>query len=395
MIWAILIPAVLYFCVILFLQNGLLKLRVGQNRNDFTFSVVIAARNEEHNIRSCLRSVFSQNIPCSNYEVIVVNDRSDDRTSEILAELKSEYRNLKVLEITETVPGISPKKNAVSKGIAASSNELVVFTDADCIVPSGWLSCIGRHFDSETGLVQGITAYRFIPGMNKLFFGLQAIDFLSHGVVAAAAIGADLPINSNANNFAFRRKTFEEIGGYGSKASRVVSGDDDLLLQRVWKSSKWKVAFMADPAGTVETNPTPTVSAAFEQRKRWGSKTVHYCAPQVALLSSVFLFYLSIALSFAGTLFDRSSLPLFISLLLVKMAGETALLVPGTRIFRKEQLRPFIPLASFIQLPMVIAAVLLGVFGRFGWKGQSFSRTVEENRSAQTESVNGIRKERM
>ncbi|MFW6245162.1 MAG: glycosyltransferase [Fibrobacterota bacterium] len=396
MIWVILIPAVLYVCVILFLQNGLLKLGAGQNRNDFSFSVVIAARNEERNIRGCIESVFSQNIPSSSYEVIVVNDRSEDSTPAILSELQSEYPNLRVVDITETVPGISPKKNAVSKGIDAAGNEIIVFTDADCIVSSGWLSAISRFFASDTGLVQGITCYRFIPGMNRIFFGLQTIDFLSHGIVAASAIGANLPINSNANNFAFRRKVFEEIGGYGNKANRVVSGDDDLLLQRVWKSGRWNVTFMADPAGTVETNPTPTVSAAFDQRKRWGSQTVHYCAPQVALLSSVFIFYLSIVLSFVVTLFDKSNLPLFLSQLLVKMAGETALLIPGTRIFRKKELRAFIPLASLVQLPMVIAAVLLGVFGRFGWKGQSFSRTVEDNRSAQTGSVvDEIRKERM
>ncbi|MFP4163002.1 MAG: glycosyltransferase [Chitinispirillaceae bacterium] len=378
--------------MILFLQKGLLKLGRGRCENSFSFSVVIAARNEEENIRACLESVFNQSIPRFRYEVIVVNDRSDDSTPEILDELKAVYENLRVVNVTRTVSGVSPKKHAVSKGIEKARNEIVVFTDADCVVPCDWLFTISRYFTSDTGLVQGITGYRYPPGMDKMFFGLQAIDFLSHGVVAAAAIGAGLPINSNANNFAFRRKAFEGIGGYGDRADRVVSGDDDLLLQRIWKSKKWKVAYMADPAGTVLTNPTPTVSAAFEQRKRWGSKTVHYCAPQVVLLSSVFLFYVAIAISFLSVFFDSSNLMLFVSMLLVKMSGEAALLLPGTRIFRKKELRPFIPLASLIQLPVVIAAVVMGVFGRFGWKGQSFSRTVEGKKAARCESSEEIRK---
>jgi hypothetical protein len=120
----------------------------------------------------------------------------------------------------------------------------------------------------------------------------------------------------------------------------------------------------------VETAPTPTPAALFEQRRRWGSVTVHYGARQIALLSAVFAFYLTIAATAAASIFSPARwLPLFLSLMLVKLTGELALMIPGTRIFRKEHLRKYIVPASIIQLPMVLAAVLFGVFGKFEWKG--------------------------
>jgi len=393
MIWILFISAVSFSCAVLFLRKGLYRLDysgrqlTGGNNNSLTFSIIISARNEERSIAECLQTVFAQEgIPPSRFEVIVIDDRSEDATPGILRGLKGQrqYENLKIITITSAPPGISPKKYAVSKGIEAASNEIIVFTDADCRVPPRWLSTIESYFMPDTCLVQGITSYSYIPGMNKLFWGLQSVDFLSHGIVAAAAIGAGLPINSNANNLAFRKSIFREIGGYGSD-SRIVSADDDQLLQRFWRARRRErpgalnraIRFMADPDGSVETAPTETAAGIFEQRKRWGSVTVHYGAGQVALLSSVFLFYLLTAFTALSALFDTSYLAVCGCMLLVKLSGETVLMLPGTRIFGKKNLRKYIPLASLVQLPVVLAAVFFGVFGRFEWKGRKLGRVMD------------------
>ena len=388
MIWIIFISALSFTAVILFLRGGIYRIEQSyatDNNNHLTYSIIIAARNEERNIAECLKTVFNQdNIQTSNFEVIVVDDRSEDKTPNILIDLKNQYDNLKIITITETPVGISPKKYAVSKGIESASNEIIVFTDADCRVPPLWLSTIDGYFTPGTAFVQGITSYTYIPDMKKLFWGLQSVDFLSHGIVAAAAIGAGLPINANANNLAFRKSVFREIGGYGSD-SRVVSADDDQLLQRFWKARRQKrsssryqeIKFMADPSGGVETAPTETIAGIFEQRKRWGSVTVHYGAGQIILLSSVFLFYLMIAFSACASISVAYFLPICVCLFFVKLSGEMVLMLPGTRIFGKKNLRKYIPLASIIQLPLVLAAVLFGVFGRFEWKGRKLGRVID------------------
>jgi len=381
----ILIVTAAFAAVIVFLRRGVYKLPyVAETDANFsgddasTFSIIVAARNEAENLPACLRSLLSQNIPTDRYEIVVADDRSTDATAQILRDAAAAHSNLRVVTVTQTPPGTSPKKHAVTTAIAASKNDIIAFTDADCVVPPTWLSAINDLFakNANTSLVQGITTYSYPLGMNRLFWGLQSVDFLSHGIISAAAITAGLPINSNANNMAFRREAFKSAGGYG-KDSNVILGDDDHLLQRVWARGMG-ITFMTDPAGAVETAPTPTVSALFEQRRRWGSVTVHYGARQIALLSAVFAFYLTIAATAVISVFSPAVyLPIFLSLMLVKLTGELALMIPGTRLFHKEHLRKYILLASIIQLPVVLAAVVSGVFGRFDWKGQKTGRTAK------------------
>ena len=367
----------LYYCgAVIFLWRGLHRLRPSGPPKSLTYSVVIAARNEEDTIGRCLDSVLGQSLPKERYEVIVVNDRSDDRTADICEEYCRRYSALSHVVIPETPPGVAPKKHAVAAGIARARNEVIALTDADCVVPADWLAVIDRNFTGETDVVQGVTAYEYAAGMGRFFFNMQAVDFLSHGVVAAAAMGAGLPLNSNANNFAFRKKAYDSAQGYGG-ARKVVSGDDDLLLQRIAQKRKGSVSFMADPAGAVITRPTPTLRGMFEQRKRWGSKTVNYGPRQVVFLSGVFLFYSGTAAAFAAGFFSPVFLTVFLAMFASKVIGEYLLMLPGTALLNQKQLRPYILPASLLQLPLVLAAVLFGVFGKFSWKGARYRRTVE------------------
>lgn len=365
-----------YSGAVFFLRRGLRRLTPSGPQQNHSYSVVIAARNEEKVIGRCLESVFSQRLPKERYEVIVVNDRSSDSTASICDAYRQRYSALSVITVNATPAGIAPKKHAVASGIARARNENIVLTDADCSVPADWLATIDRYFTGTIGLVQGITTYARPGGMNRFFFGLQAMDFLSHGIVAAAAIGAGLPLNSNANNFAFRKNAFDGVGGYGSVSQKAVSGDDDLLLQRIAGSGTWSVTFMADVAGAVTTRPAPTLRGVFEQRKRWGSKTVNYTPRQVMFLSGVFLFYCCIAASVTAGFFKPVFFLIFSLMLGIKITGEYLLLIPGTVLFNQKQLRSFILPASLLQLPLVLIAVVFGVFGKFSWKGEKFRRTV-------------------
>jgi cellulose synthase/poly-beta-1,6-N-acetylglucosamine synthase-like glycosyltransferase len=367
-----------YLASTVFLFTGLKRIHrcnADSRCYECSFSVVIAARNEEANIKACIDSVCSQTIASQRYEVIVVNDRSTDRTAEYVMRLSDKYPNVRLINIFETSEGMSPKKYAVARGIEEAQNEIIVFTDADCLVNTAWLETINSYFDDNTGLVQGRTAYLKPYGMNSIFFNMQSLDFLSHGIVSAAGIGAGFPINSNANNMAFRKKAFYETGGYGSSAG-VVSGDDDLLLQRIWKSRKWTLKYMPDKSGAVSTKPADSFHDMFEQRKRWGSKTVHYTLPQVIFLGGIFVFYLCVVSMIAASFFIHKLWPPTMTMVLIKMLGEAIIMLPGLRLFGRNELCPYIIPASFLQLPLVISAVIMGVFFRFGWKGGIYRRKI-------------------
>jgi predicted membrane-bound dolichyl-phosphate-mannose-protein mannosyltransferase len=131
---------------------------------------------------------------------------------------------------------------------------------------------------------------------------------------------------------------------------------------------------MADAAGAVRTRPTQTFPGVFEQRKRWGSKTVHYGIRQIMMLSGVFSFYCAVMALLCAGIFVRQALVISACMMLVKIAGEAILMFPGTKIMGQEGLRKYLIVGSLIQLPMVIFSVVLGVFGRFAWKDQRFKR---------------------
>ena len=365
-----------YLAATLFLARGLLRKSKPAGKPVGFFSVVIAARNEEHNIAACLASIFSQDLPENRFEVIVVNDRSTDATDAIMRDLMTRHENLRLLTITETPVGMSPKKHAVSCGVEIARGEIVVFTDADCRVPVSWLSSIEKEFESGTGMVQGITLYEKDHSVDSVLWHVQAVDFLSHGIVSAAGIGAGLPINSNANNFAFRKEAFLAVGGFGS-ASGVISGDDDLLMQRIWRSGNYCVRYMLHAGGAVTTAPSQTLAAVLEQRKRWASKTVHYQPLQAAYLGCIFLFYMMIPCLLIGGLFSRTLLLAGLAAYAIKPVGEFFLMIPGTRLFGAKALRPWILPASLIHLWMVLYAVFFGVFGKFEWKGERFGRVAK------------------
>lgn len=369
----------LYLTATAFLYSGLKRLSKSsgkRNTRNYSFSIVIAARNEEANILACLESVCSQTIDKSRYEVVLVEDRSTDRTFKLAQDFAAGHSNVKIVPVYKTIPGISPKKYAVSLGIKAAENEIIVFTDADCRVRTTWLETINSGFDENTGLVQGITTYSRAEGINDFLFNFQAVDFLSHGIIAAAAIGAKFPLNSNANNMSFRKSAFDAVGGYGFAGS-VVSGDDDLLLQRIWKSKKWNIKYMTDASGAVYTFPAKSFNDMFEQRKRWGSKTVHYTRPQMFFLGEIFFFYLCIPASIIAALFFPILWISTICLLIVKLIGEYMLLLPGMKMFDKNELRKYIIPGSILQLPMVLCAVVIGVFFKFVWKGGTYKRKIK------------------
>ena len=368
------LSAVIYLLVSFGLSKGL------NNRGDSTpncenvpsISLLIAAKDEEVHLPHLLNSLLHQTLNNDQFEIIVINDRSSDNTENIIKEFQKKLPNLSYITITKIPEGIAPKKNAISKGVELSKNEIIVITDADCVVQPQWLEIIAKSFcDKRVGLVQGATFYRNID--KSLLMRYQNIDFFSHTIVAASGIGVNLPINSNANNFAYRREVFNSIDGYSS-VKNIVSGDDDLLLQKVWENGKWKINYIFDNDSVVYTEPSHSWKSMINQRKRWGSKTVHYKTNQVIVLSSIFLFYVLTLISFFFTLFCIIS-PLYtLSLLTIKIIGELFFLLPGSKLFNKNEIIVDIWWASIVQLIVVVTAVLGGVFGTFTWKNQTTKR---------------------
>ena len=117
-------------------------------------SVIVCARNEENNLREFLPSVLEQDYP--SYEVIVVNDCSEDNSFNVLGEYLSKYPHLKVSTVNKDPKFTHNKKFAQFIGIKAATNDLLLFTDADCKpATSKWISVMASHLNEETDFVLG------------------------------------------------------------------------------------------------------------------------------------------------------------------------------------------------------------------------------------------------
>jgi len=360
----------IYIGICFYLSRGL-KNTGGdyQNSADKSVSVIVCARNEEKNIANILDCLCSQTYPKNLLQFIIVDDRSSDKTAEIVLSYKEKIKNLALVQITEKSPNAAPKKYAFDKAVKIAEGEIILQTDADSIVPADWIEKSVRPFLDETvALSQGAVKYRFDEKIPPVLKTYQFFDFYSHGIVAAAGIGKNIPINANANNFAFRREVYENSGGYG-KLDNAIGGDDGLLTQKIWQSGK-KIVFNAN--SFVETQPEYSWKNLINQRKKWGSETRFYLPKQTAVLAFVFLFYCFILLTILTTVATRQNFYLIPALFAVKIVGELFFMSKGLSVLGEKTLSPHIIWISPLNLFITVYSVFSGIFAGFEWKGEKF-----------------------
>ncbi len=329
-------------------------------------SVIIAARNEESSIQKCLDSVLHQSYPADRFEVIVVNDRSTDKMGAIIEEMRSRHESLQLITIRETPAGYSPKKWALQTGVESSRGDILMFTDADCTVGQAWIETVLKYFSDDTGMVIGFSS---IEG-KSVFENLQAVDFLALMTCACGACNLGFSLSASGQNLAYRRKAFDDAGGFLPVMKRL-SGDDVLMVQQIRKKTTWRIVFSADENSFSVTAPAANFSRLIHQRTRWASN-----ATAMIKLNPAFLAYLSCVYVFHAALFAGLFLS-FISgtvLLMTAFAWlnkwiiDLTVIVSGSRMFKKKFSFPLFLLWFVCQTPYVLWVGFKGSFGLFKWK---------------------------
>ena len=224
-----------YVGFVLFLISGLFKHTELDVRSYDTLpkvSVVVAARNEEVHISNLINDLIVQEYPLDKLEVIIVNDRSTDKTLDILNEANDNYAFIKVISIEESSKEMAPKKNALTKGIESAIGEIIVLTDADCRVGKLWVSSMTYSVMNQNSITIGFSEVS--TEENSLFDRYQRIDFLSIIIANAGFSGWDYFWSGTGQNLAFYKNDFDEIGGFEKVKDRI-SGDDMYLVQSISK----------------------------------------------------------------------------------------------------------------------------------------------------------------
>ena len=370
-----------YFLLIIYYRQGWLEIEVycadvnHQVLNTF-ISVIIPARNEEKNIGTCIESVIKQTYPANLFEVIIINDYSDDETANIATSYNR--RNINVINLADfTGNNIlnSYKKKAIEIGISKAKGSLIVTTDADCIVPNKWLETIASY-SKKTGSVFIAAPVSFFDLKNedsilkKFLKVFQSLDFMMLQGITGASVHKKIHNMCNGANLAYEKEAFYKAGGFEG-IDKIASGDDMLLMHKIQNLYPDRIGYLKSPNAIVKTQAAATVREFMNQRIRWASKADKYSDIKITtVLILVYFLNLWILALVIVSFFQVDIFYLLIFSFFTKTFVELFFLLPVARFFKNEKLLWWFIVAEPFHIIYTLVAGWLGKFGSYTWKGR-------------------------
>ena len=242
-------------------------------------SIIICARNEAENLKKNLPHILNQNY--RSFEVIVVDDKSEDETRNILSKYKITYRNLRIITVVDKPLG-SGKKPALAQGIKAANHEMLLFTDADCCpVSKEWLREMQKPIRGPIEIGLGFGPYKKSTGFLNMFIRYEAF-FTALQYFSFALAGN--PYMGVGRNLIYKKELFDRAGGFDSH-EHIMSGDDDLFINQV--ANKNNTCIILNENTHVYSDPVKTWSAYYRQKNRHLSTGRYYQPKHKFLLGLV------------------------------------------------------------------------------------------------------------
>ena len=356
------------------------KQETAKEKQETFLSIIIPARNEEQNIKACLDSICNQSYPKELYEVLVIDDYSTDATAAIVKSYSE--KNVQLISLQQITRGAtlnSYKKKAIEIAIAQSTGEIIVTTDADCIVPANWLQTIASFYKQNDAVFIAMpVSYNCQNNFLEIF---QSLDFMTLQGITGASVYKRIHSMCNGANLAYTKKAFYAAGGF-TGIDDIASGDDMLLMHKIYQQQAAKVFFLKSKEVIVQTQPMKTLKDFFNQRIRWASKADKYDDKRIfGVLLLVYLLNAALLILPIVCLFQNVQYSMFniqfslfafwVMLLLGKTIIELIFLFPVAHFFSKQNLLFYFPLAQPLHILYTVIAGWLGKFGTYRWKGRS------------------------
>jgi cellulose synthase/poly-beta-1,6-N-acetylglucosamine synthase-like glycosyltransferase len=327
-------------------------------------TVLIAARNEEEKIGECLRAVLQQNYPKSLLEIIVIDDHSEDDTFKVA----SEFEGVKVIQLNEGTALNSYKNKAIARGIQQSTGELMVTTDADCTMGKHWLQSIVFQYQ-DLGKKFISSPVCFYKEQN-FFQKIQSLEFVFLTAVGASGIFLKRPFSCNGANLAYTKTLFQEVGGF-SGIDHLASGDDELLMHKVFALSPDLISFTKNKDAIVYTTAKKTIRSLYNQRRRWASKSIKYQNKYIVVtVVAIWALHVLLAGLLLAGFFNPSLWVIFLQGFVGKILFEGLFLVSPTRFYGKFRYITFLPVLEIIYIYYMSLIGLMGNTGKYYWKGR-------------------------
>ena len=247
---------------------------------------------------------------------------------------------------------------------------MIVTTDADCVAPANWLATIAA-FHQKTDAYFLVMPVVYQTNMLSFLSAFQSIDFMTMQGITGASVNSNVHSMCNGANLAYTKSVFEQVNGFEG-IDFIASGDDMMLMHKVYQSFPDKIAYLKSREVVVKTAATASWKDFFSQRIRWASKADKYEDKRIFIvLLLVYLFNLSLLLMPITFLFYPSLIKLWCMIVGIKTMLELFFLIPVSYFFSNMRLLWWFPVAQPFHIVYIVIAGWLGKFGNYQWKGRN------------------------
>ena len=226
-------------------------------------SVLVPARNEQDNLKRCLKSLLNQDYS-GPFEILFIDDLSEDRTHELACEIAVRDERLRVFQLdSNNLKDLPGKQRALAQLSTSAGGRILLFCDADMEMPAGWIQgMVSALKYYRVDLINGTTC----PSYKTLFQAFQALDWLIAQAGMAAASRMNMAFTAMGNNMAITRQAYEHTGGYAAIRPSIT---EDYALFRAAQKKGYRLIHLYKPTVLGITEPAATYTEWFQQHLRW------------------------------------------------------------------------------------------------------------------------------
>lgn len=326
-------------------------------------TVIVAAKNEERIIARCISTLKTLRYN-GQLEIYLVNDKSSDNTRQIMTNNTSDDPRFFVIDSRENeTSNLKGKANAIDTAIKECKGEIIISTDADCIVSPDWVNTVVSYYDEDTAMVNGFTNIQY---ESNLFDKVQALDWVYLLSLASSSSGKKRILSCVGNNISFRKNIYEKLGGYSNIEFSVT--EDLALMRAIDALPDVSIKYPVDSNSLVLTEPCENLQVLYNQKKRWFRG-----GTGIRPLGFFLGFELYVVNLFMLTGYLYTPILFYLAMILLKFMSELILMKP---VMNKFQMNSLLKYFLFFQIYFSIYGLLLPLSfftgKQINWKGRKF-----------------------
>ncbi len=338
-------------------------------------SIVVVARNEEINIQKCMSHLIAQNYPSDSFEIIFVDDFSEDKTLELLRNLHHPMiQCISLAQVLSTAfTKTANKKKGISLAIKEAKGTIIACTDADAFVSTNWLMQIRQSFENHD--IQFCTAPVLYANNESILEQFQTADMYSMIGLSAASIEMNQPYMCNGANLAYRKSAFDLVEGY-KNIDHLATGDDVLLMHKINAYfGKNAIYYNLNEDAIVYTYAEKNGDGFLQQRTRWVSKSAHYKNPFIKMtLAFMYVFHLCLLLWPIFILCQLNNWYLYLLIIGSKTIIDSVFIYSVSHKLNKPFNIFLMPIFEFIYICYISIIGITASFGNYTWKNRRLTK---------------------